>query len=454
LNTESQFLGELSPLLSQRQSGLPDRRQVSKRWLLSAILVGMTSLFLMGGALFTALDGRQQLTLPAQAYERSDDEADNGGLALRGNHPGLIINTKPSASNVMMVSTVTKVGNESVVKLRPFFNVKVPLARATKTKLDYPAFNPLAVFSESGDFEIIANSSDRMYGADVESEVTLKTIDFPFELAAATLKPRQQTAQVEEQVRSIAASLNNGSASVSALSYFDAERFSPRDQSFLSAPGVTITAENVSLVGRQSATQAKGLHYEARTIEVRAEAAIATIFDTEGLETSESDLIQTVLAGDLGSTFLKPGDRMQVIYEIDQRSSKNAAPSVARVSVYRGTTHLVSIARTDDRRFVYAAEPPDTNKIAIEEKSAPLLARSRLPTAYDGIYQAALSQGLTNELALALVKIFAFDVDFKSTISIDDELSVFVSLEDGQENPTEESEILYASITLAGQKRR
>ena len=43
----------------------------------------------MGGALFAALEGREQLTLPAQAYQPEPD--DNGALrqALRGNHPGL-----------------------------------------------------------------------------------------------------------------------------------------------------------------------------------------------------------------------------------------------------------------------------------------------------------------------------------------------------------------------------
>ncbi len=435
-----------------RNGRMPDRRQVSKRWLASAVLVGMTSVFLMGGALFAALDGRQQLALPAQAYEKANSDGSETGIALRGNHPGLIANTKLSTSNVMMVSTVSNDGNENIIKVRPFLNIKVPMARVPTAQFDYPDFNPLSVFSESGKAEPVAKNSDLIYGADVESEVKLRVVDFPFDRAASTLKQRQQAIDIEEQVRRVAANLNAGYASVSALSYFDAERFSFEDQLFLATPGVTITAENVSVLGKQNLSQLRGLYYQERTIPIRSEALISTIFETEGLDKQEALRVETVLASDLGSPQLDAGDRMQVFYEIDKRKSANPTPTVARVSIYRGTSHLVSIARTDKGQFVYAIEPAKVKEEEIDER--PLLANARLPSIYDAIYRASLSEGLTADLAGALIKIFAFDVDFKTKTGPEDDLSVFVSLEDGKEIPTAESEILFTSIVLGGLKRR
>ena len=181
MNIESQFLGELSPLRAQRNGRIPYRRQVSKRWLAGSILVGMTSVFLMGGALFAALDGREQLTVPAQAYEKSETEAFSSGLALKGNHPGLVTETGPTKTKVMMVSTVTRVGTENVVKQKPFLHVSTPLARGAGSQLEYPSFNALAIFSESGQEEQTAKFSELIYGADVESEVTLKIVDFPYD---------------------------------------------------------------------------------------------------------------------------------------------------------------------------------------------------------------------------------------------------------------------------------
>ena len=63
------LVGDMPPL-NAAVSRMPDRRQVSLRWLSGTVLVGVTSVALMGGALYAALEGRQQLALPAQAYER------------------------------------------------------------------------------------------------------------------------------------------------------------------------------------------------------------------------------------------------------------------------------------------------------------------------------------------------------------------------------------------------
>jgi murein DD-endopeptidase MepM/ murein hydrolase activator NlpD len=122
---------------------------------------------------------------------------------------------------------------------------------------------------------------------------------------------------------------------------------------------------------------------------------------------------------------------------------------------------LVSIARPDEgenpntpAQFVYAIEPESPEEIFKDTKDQPIIAASSLPSIYDGIYRTALSEGLTPELAGSLIKILAFDVDFKSRVSPTDSLEVFLSLEGGQEVPTEESEILYAAIKLGKVTRR
>ena len=105
-NTEAQFLGELPALLIHKHSKRPERRQVSKRWLASSVLVGVTSFFLMGGALFAALEGRQQLTLPGQTYDRSTSGENTGNLAAKGNHPSFFAKLQKSEpSNIIMAST-------------------------------------------------------------------------------------------------------------------------------------------------------------------------------------------------------------------------------------------------------------------------------------------------------------------------------------------------------------
>ncbi len=215
-STEIQFLGDLSPLLMHRHGKQPERRQVSKRWLTSSVLVGMTSLLLMGGALTAALEGREQLTVPAQSYKRLSDSGDLQ-KAPKGNHPGLRAKLQDDQSNIMMVSTVSRVGEKNVVKLRPFMNIKSNLATAPRPQEDYPRFNALNVFSESSANEIVAKTNDFMYGADVEGEVTLNVVDFPYDQAADSARPRQANTEIAQQIRSIAHNLEGGGSYVSAL---------------------------------------------------------------------------------------------------------------------------------------------------------------------------------------------------------------------------------------------
>lgn len=465
VNTETQFLGELPALLIHKHSKRPEKRQVSKRWLVSSVLVGVTSFFLMGGALFAALEGRQQLTLPAQTYDRTNSPENTGNLALKGNHPSFLVKLqKAEPSNVIMASTTTRQGDQVIVKAKPFMTIKASMATAPVAKQKYPSFNALAVFSESGKAETIAKSSDFMYGADVESEVALNISDFPYQEVGAKFKPRQNSKDIKRQVQIFAANLDSTTANISAISDFDSERFSSLGNLNLETGDVTITAENVTLLGKVDYDTYSGIWYEDRLIEVRAQASISQVLESEGLGNEEIFKIVEVLSSDLGTDILKSGDTLQAYFKHETLSNGEKLKTLARVSIFRGTAHLVSIARPDNpalnengtpkTNFVYAIEPESPEELFEETKEQPIINASKLPSVYDGIYRAALNEGLTPELAGSLIKIMAFDVDFRSRISPTDSLEIFLSLEDGKEVPTDQSEILYAGVKLGKVTRK
>ncbi len=465
VNTEAQFLGELPALHIHKHTKRPERRQVSKRWLVSSVLVGVTSFFLMGGALFTALEGRQQLTLPAQTYDRTNSSENVGDLALKGNHPSFLAKLqKTEPSNIIMASTSTRQGEQVIVKAKPFMTIKASMATAPRPAQKYPAFNALAVFSESGKAETIVKSSDFMYGADVESEVALVISEFPYKEVGAKFKPRQNSKDIRRQVQLFATNLDTTTANISAISDFDSDRFSSTSNLNLETGDVTITAENVTILGKVDYNTYSGVWYEDRLIEVRTDASITQVLEAEGLNNDEIFKIVEVLSSDLGTDILKKGDNLEAYFQHETLSNGEKLKTLARVSIFRGRTHLVSIARPDEAAlensnasqidFVYAIAPESPEELFEEIKEQPTIVASKLPSIYDGIYRTALNEGLTPELAGSLIKIMAFDVDFKNRISPTDRLEVFLSLEDGQDAPTEQSEILYAAIKLGKITRR
>ena len=452
-STEIQFLGELPPLLIHKHGKPPERRQVNKRWLMSSVLVGVTSFLLMGGALFAALEGREQLTVPAQVYQKQE-LADGLKTALKGNHPSLTASPVDEASNIMMVSTVSKLGDKNVVKVRPFMNIKSQMATAPRSQQKYPAFNALTVFSESGDNVIISKSSDFMYGADVEGEVTLDITDFPYAEAVQSTKSRQINTNFIQQIRSALNILNNDGSFVTARANLDPKRFSAAPDHSVTIADFKVTPENVSVIQRSSNKSYPGTYYHEQIENVRQPRSIAKIYESSGVESAEALEIENILNADIGSAQLKSGDQLQSWFQSSNLGNNKTNNTLVRVSLYRGPVHLVSIARNDQGQFVYANQPDSSEEILEAERTQPQIAKTSLTSAYDAIYRSALYEGLTPELAGSLIKIFAFDVDFRSRISPTDELEVFVSLEDGQERPNAESEILYTAINLGKLKRR
>ncbi|MGG2474137.1 M23 family peptidase, partial [Rhizobium sp. BR5] len=138
-------LGTEPPILAEGRRA-PDRREISLRWLSGTFLTGITSSILMGVALFAALDGRQQLAIPAEAFAKADMGNNTVEAARRGTR--LIapnIAARPSDRSIMEVSTVINEGDKEVVRKVPFSHVKIPLASNYAKQDDYPAFDPLNI---------------------------------------------------------------------------------------------------------------------------------------------------------------------------------------------------------------------------------------------------------------------------------------------------------------------
>ena len=161
-------LGDAAPILADGRRA-PDRREISLRWLAGTFLTGVTSSILMGVALFAALDGRQQLAIPAEAYAKTQTVVKTETTKQGGRLLPAVIAARATDRKIMEIATLVKEGDQEVVRRQPFALVKMNLAGAHHTQEDYPAFDPLAVMA-SDDKEPEAPRAGVIYGSDVESE--------------------------------------------------------------------------------------------------------------------------------------------------------------------------------------------------------------------------------------------------------------------------------------------
>lgn len=436
-------LGSEPPLLADGRRA-PDRREVSLRWLSGTFLTGITSSILMGVALFAALDGRQQLAIPAEAYASASADAHQDTSVTRGGRLiAPVIAAKPSDRAIMEVSTVVHDGEKEVVRRQPFSHVKMMLAANHVATEDYPDFDPLAIFSADEPQPAPQSRTGAIYGSDVESEVALKTVPFPTGKSNLNMAPGLSLDEVEENVRSNGSVLTDGNAQLAALYYVDPRRFSAEDNDVDLTAGLAarVLEQNMTVSAQESITP-QTEEFADDILPVRQDTTIAKALADSGYPQPQADGMSGYITPVLGTDTLSKGDvlRIGIIQKGEQAK-------IIRASIYRNTRHLITVALDDKGRFVAGSEPPmlDAIATAFEDNSFAPPAGQNLPRVYDGIYRAALSYGMTKDMTALIIKLLAANVDFQAQLKPTDYLEAFFSVADSNGQATEDSDLLYVN---------
>ena len=438
-------LGNEPPILADGRR-TPDRREVSLRWLSGTFLTGVTSSVLMGVALFAALDGRQQLAIPAEAYATTDSGnpgATEEAVTRGGRLVATTIAAKPADRSILEVSTVVRDGEKEVVRRQPFAHVKIALAASHVSSETYPSFDPLAIFSSDDTVPAAVNHTGAIYGSEVESEVSLKTIAFPARGGAFTLAPSMSLDEVEENVRSNGSILTDANTQLSALYYIDPRRFAAdeNDVDLTAGLAARVVEENMSVSAPEQVTPSTP-EYADDIIPIRQTTAIDAALTAAGYTAGDASTIAQRMTPLVGSALLSSGDVLRIGI-----LQKGEHAEVIRASVYHDAKHVLTIALDDSGSFVTATEPPALDAIAtaFDNDAAPVVAGRDLPRVYDGIYRAALSYGMTKEIISQIIKLLASNVDFQAQLKPTDSLEAFFSVANDQGLATSDSELLYVN---------
>ena len=444
-------LGNQPPLIADGRSGPPDRREVSARWLSGTFLTGITSSVLMGVALFAALDGRQQLATPPEIAELASLAAgdESGERAKTERLVPLRQIAKAKDRRRMEVSMVTKVGDRDVIHVMPFVQIRMALAAGHATSRSYPPFDPLQVFGDDSTDTATPAPAGQIYGAKVESEMSLKTMDFPMETAAFDEKSDLSADEVENVVREAGAKLDDGAIQVAALHYVDPQRFGDQfAQPIASSYDVRIVPENVSVASRAD-TEDQAPSFAEEIIPFTKDRNIAEAFADSGYDGPDAAGMAEAIGKLLNATALKGGTVLRVGLEVHGDRA-----SVVRTGVYNKTQHIVTIALDDRGQYVPAQEPePNPELLTAFDDSPPVAVRGSLPNIYDGIYRAAYSYGMSKNMTRQLIRLLASDVDFQSRLNPSDRLEVLFSQPDGGDEASDDSQLLYVSASIGAATR-
>lgn len=445
-------LGDEPPLNGAGRSGPPDRREISARWLSGTFLTGITSSILMGVALFAALDAGNVVLRASQAATPPPGDASaaaSGEATKTGRLVASRILASTSDRRRMEISTLQREDDVDIVRTLPFVHVDMALAAGHTTDRDYPAFDPLEVFAEEAP-PAPTVAMGQIYGAKVESEVSLRTTAFPLDSATFDTRSELSAEEVEAVVRNTGAILTDGDIQVAALHYVDPQRFGDGlAGTALGNYGIRVVPENVSIAPRDSAAEATPEFAEDMVV-ARSEEPIAELLAEAGYDDPPSAAMAEAVAKMVDSETLPAGSVLRIGLEISGERAR-----IMRASLYQEASHRATVAIDDHGQFVPGDEPEPNPAISIAmQGSIPVVgAAGNLPTVYDGIYRAAYSYGLNRDMTRQLIRLLAAEVDYQARLGPTDRIELFFSNPDADDNATGDSELLYVSASFGATTR-
>jgi len=439
----------------------PVRRAVHWRWLTGTILTGLTSIFLMGGALFAALDNSFEFaTLPSSGTPgagSTDVEFGQKGDRMRP------LDEEVASRQILQVSTVTRQGERDFIKLKPFAKITASLVSHADVADQVPTYNALSIFADNSPPDPPAGAApeakpeDQFYGANVDGEVSVKVSDFPAGDAGVDSAIGFETNEVEKAVRAAANFAPEGQQ-VAALPFVETSGSGddpalidqPAGQDPFSALGVRIVPENVSNVAKSDT--GGGAASDEKVVAVAKGQSFRALVEQNGISGDDADQIIAGLSPLVDLNKMHVGQRLRIAFTADDADPNRKRP--IRLSIYDDGAHQATVARADDNSFVRADEPSlEGDTVAVNGDSAPVDGGG-MPHVYEALYETAIEQQIPKALIDELVRVFAFDVDFQARVSPGDAMEVFHSMPDPGDKEARDGEVLYASLTLGGVTKR
>jgi murein DD-endopeptidase MepM/ murein hydrolase activator NlpD len=442
-------LGNEPPLSVDGETrGAIDRRRVSVQWFSGTILTGLCGAALMGGAVFAALDGQTNFaTVPERV-----------GVALRGavsslsDHVASLrkSNRLPPAGElnthrqVIRVSTTTHVGNRELVRVRPFVRVAGNLALSvTELSASIPPFNPQKMLAEA---ESPSGAAAADPGAEPDAEVSFVTRDLAPLLPKAKLAAALAMDEVVMGVRDAAIRLSStGSVPTDGPSVKMAYAAEAGPNPYAGFE-TRIAPENITLLPKTTAQATGGNPWSERTVTLRKGESVGSALRDLGSRPDDIKDVATALGPRGRDGGLKEGQKLRI--HIDPSDPKRLRPLRVVVASDNGVDAIVALS--DLGKYVSIdAQAADTEVAKGSDNETDDGSGVRL---YQSIYETALRNQVPRPVIEDLIRIYSYDVDFQRKVQPGDSLELLFAGED--ESSNERSDVLYASLTTAGETKK
>jgi murein DD-endopeptidase MepM/ murein hydrolase activator NlpD len=451
LDHETVDLGNEPPLSVDGGTGSPiDRRRVSAQWFSGTILTGLSGAALMGGAVFASLDGETNFaTLPdrIESIMRGSIGAAADRLGTRKSDRLPPAGESNGARQVIRVTTMNRVGDREVVRVRPFVRVSANLTMTTsELTASIPQFNAQKLLAAAGADGVPAEEP----GAEPDAEVTFVTRDLAGVLTRSKIAATLPTDDIIARVRDTA----NWTGSTQQARYQVAGvqpisttlAYAPTDREADPYAGfeARIVPENITLLPKTASQTTGGNSWNERSITVKKGENIVAILHELGATPDEIKAIVAALGPRGRDGGLKEGQRLRILVSAIGGSQRLQPVRV----IITGESAIEAVVALSDRgRYVPVdvasmnTEIADTGDDEEDDGKGMRL--------YHSLYETALRNQIPRPVIESLIRIYSYDVDFQVKTQPGDSFDVLYAGED-EAGPDTKNDVMFASLTIGG----
>jgi murein DD-endopeptidase MepM/ murein hydrolase activator NlpD len=458
LEHETIDLGNEPPLSVDGGNGnLIDRRRVSAQWFSGTILTGLSGAALMGGAVFASLDGETNFAALPDRLENIMRGSISGGDKLAGTRKGDRLppaGESNGARQIIRVTTMNRVGEREVVRVRPFVRVAANLTMSTsELTASIPAFNSQKLLAAAGADGVPVEEQP---GAEPDAEVTFVTRDLAGVLTRAKIAASLSTDDILTKVRDTANWTGSTQqarfqvAGVQQPANPAAMAYAPSDRQADPYAGfeARIVPENITLLPKTASHVTGGNTWNERTVTVKKGDTIVTILGELGATPDDIKNIAATLGPRGRDGGLKEGQRLRILLAATP-NTQTLQP--IRVIITGESTIEAVVALSDRGRYV----PVDVSSMNTEVADAADDEEDdgKGMRLYHSLYETALRNQIPRPVIESLIRIYSYDVDFQVKALPGDSFEVVYAGED-EAGADAKSDVMFASLTTAGETKK
>ena len=447
-------LGNEPPLsVDGGSNGFVDRRRVSVQWFAGTILTALCGAALMGGAVFTSLDGEANFAALPERVEVALRGA-LGGAGEKGTHKSDRLPTaeEPTfARQVIRVSTINRVGNHEVVRVRPFVRIAGNLSlTVSDLSANIPPFNPQRLLADAGPGNAAPNDAP---AAEPEAEVAFVMREMaPImpKLKIALLTPADEViARVREAAEwsdtaanhlPVAANITGiklayaGDGNVDPYAGFEAR----------------IIPENITLLPKTTTQTTGGNGVNEKLVIAKKGDSVVSVLRDLGATGADLNAITRVLGPRSFEGGIKEGQKLRILLA-PAADGQRLQPIRVIIASDSGIDAVIALA--DTGKYVAVDVKNVDTEVAenSEDNDENDTSGVRL---YQSIYETALRNRIPRPIIEDLIRIYSYDVDFQRKVQPGDSFEVLYAGEEEAPAADSRNDVLFATLTVGGETKK